>query len=412
MFSEKGDTLFLCYKTSIIEEGNSIVFYACPNFIILTVILIMRNKIHFHSIDALRFFAFFKVYLLHLPLQGDFPIFAYLKQGGGIGVAFFFVLSGFLITYLLCHEKNTTGKIDPKRFFIRRCLRIWPLFFLVVIITYLLPFNFKQHYGMHMIGGGYELDWRYSFTFLENYKMLLEDNYPKTSPLSVFWSLCIEEHFYISWLIIFYLLPFKHIFKALCACVLISWLARYLDPFIFNNQVIVTNDLFTNLDYFAIGGMLGYAIEAQNKLLSTISSKLSARIKRLFAFFVLLFVLFMKEVLPFGTGTIFDVFSPTILAAIFMMLVAVFTMSANTFVIRNKLLNYLGNISYGLYIFHILVIHISFQYLINKGIKLDDWRVLSAYILFTLGVSILMAMLSFEFFENYFLRVRERWNKK
>ena len=75
------------------------------------------KKIHFHSIDALRFFAFLKVYLLHVPLQGEFPIFSYLKSGGGIGVSFFFVLSGFLITYLLVFDKIQNGQINIRNFF-------------------------------------------------------------------------------------------------------------------------------------------------------------------------------------------------------------------------------------------------------------------------------------------------------
>ena len=70
----------------------------------------MEQKRRFHTLDALRFFAFLKVYLLHVPLQGDFPIFSFLKSGGGIGVSFFFVLSGFLITYLLVFEKYKKDK--------------------------------------------------------------------------------------------------------------------------------------------------------------------------------------------------------------------------------------------------------------------------------------------------------------
>jgi len=73
------------------------------------------KKRYFHSIDSLRFFAFLKVYLLHLPIQGDFPIFSFLKSGGGIGVSFFFVLSGFLISYLLILEKVKKNRINLKK---------------------------------------------------------------------------------------------------------------------------------------------------------------------------------------------------------------------------------------------------------------------------------------------------------
>jgi len=127
----------------------------------------MIRRKRFHTLDALRFFAFFKVYLLHIPLQGDFPIFSFVKSGGGIGVSFFFVLSGFLITYLLAFEKFHKGQINLKKFFIRRSFRIYPVFFLLVVLAFALPYGFKEKIGFHMIGGGYDLDWKYSFFFLK-----------------------------------------------------------------------------------------------------------------------------------------------------------------------------------------------------------------------------------------------------
>ena len=71
-------------------------------------------KTEFHTIDALRFFAFFKVFLLHLPTDRYFLLFGYLKKGGGIGVSFFFVLSGFLITYSLSEEKMQMKNIAAR----------------------------------------------------------------------------------------------------------------------------------------------------------------------------------------------------------------------------------------------------------------------------------------------------------
>ena len=93
---------------------------------------------YFDTFDALRFFAFLKVFLLHIPLV-NFPVFNFLKQGGGMGVSFFFVLSGFLITYMLLTEKITTGTIQLRRFYWRRILRIWPLYYAMVAFAFLTP---------------------------------------------------------------------------------------------------------------------------------------------------------------------------------------------------------------------------------------------------------------------------------
>jgi peptidoglycan/LPS O-acetylase OafA/YrhL len=117
----------------------------------------MSNRRHFHTFDALRFFAFLKVFLLHLPITA-FPLFNYLKGGGGIGVSFFFVLSGFLITYIILEEKSQTGRVNLKNFFIRRILRIWPLFYLMILIAFLTPYLISLA-GLSSSPEGYQPNW-------------------------------------------------------------------------------------------------------------------------------------------------------------------------------------------------------------------------------------------------------------
>ncbi len=369
----------------------------------------MLEKRRFHTLDALRFFAFFKVFLLHIPLQGEFPIFSFLKSGGGIGVSLFFVLSGFLITYLLVFEKIQNEQISLQRFFIRRSFRIYPLFFFLVFIAFILPYQFKEEIGFHMIGGGYELDWRYSFFFLENYKMLLEDNFPKTTPLSVFWSLCIEEHFYIVWMFSIYFIPVKRIFSFLLISIAIAWIARYFDAMIWDNHMITQNDLFTNIDYFAIGGILGFYVAKDYNRVIKFIQKINTSWKYLFIFFVINLVVFQEQLLP-SDNYILSIFRPTLIALAFTSLIAIFIPENSPIRISdNNIISYLGKISYGLYVYHIILVHILFQYFIKYKIMMDDWWTVSGFMILVLGGSIMFSILSFKFLEKPFLEWRKRY---
>ena len=365
------------------------------------------NKIRFYSIDALRFFAFFKVFLLHLPIAGNFPIYAYLKSGGGIGVYFFFVLSGFLITYLLVFEKQSSNTINFKRFLVRRSLRIWPLFFLWVGIVFLLPYSFKENIGLHLNSGGYELNWA-SFFFMENYLMLIHDSFPRTTPLSVFWSLCIEEHFYIFWLISLFFIPIKHLFKFLLATIILAWVCRIVEPMVFNNQLISTNDVFTNLDLFAIGGILGYFTVVNYKGISEFIKKIPLFYQWFVVVMSLVMVVFQNDILPYLPHSVFNIFRPTIIAIVFTILLVLFVSNDSKIKIKNKIFNYLGTISYGLYVYHIVVIHVLIHFSSQLQIHLDSAINLWIFAITSLMLSIGISSLSYHFFELPFLKFREK----
>jgi peptidoglycan/LPS O-acetylase OafA/YrhL len=366
-------------------------------------------KLHFQSLEALRFFAFFKVFLLHLPLAIDSPTLSYLKRGGGIGVQFFFVLSGFLITYLLVADKLTRGQVDVRRFFIRRSLRIWPLFYTMVLLAFVLPDAWADRWGLHMVSGGYVPDWRFSFTFLENYKMLLADNSPRTTPLPVFWSLCIEEHFYLVWMLAVFLLPVRRLPWFLLACLPLACLFRYVEPLLLpNNTQVETNDLLTHLDVFAVGGLLGYWVATDYAGFSTKINGWPLPLRYGIIGMVLLAVLFQIDVLPYVPRSLFNVFRPLLIAALFSALIALFLPTHSTISLKSRVLTYLGTISYGLYIFHIVVIHVVFQYCLLHNIALNTWGKGAAMFVVTFGGSVVLSSLSFRYFEQPFLRLRDR----
>lgn len=371
------------------------------------------SKIHFHTFDALRFFAFLKVFLFHLPnVLPDDPAMNWfrdhIKHGGGVGVSFFFVLSGFLITYILTYEKLKSGKIDLKRFFVRRAFRIWPLFYLVVIIVLLLPPDFAQHWGLHMNGGGYDPDWRFSLTFTENYKSIIMDAGPKLTPLPVFWSLCIEEHFYILWMIVFFFIRPKGIPYFLASTVLVAWIFRYFESSIYGTANVSTNDLFTNIDYFAISGLLGYAVAKNYQKINDWVLSIPYAIRLTYVFLVLALLYFQKDL--FVHHDFFpDVLKYTLFSVVFAGLLLVFIpqKDGRLKISDRNVLSWLGRKSYGLYVYHLVWIHVMMKVFKYNNWSLNDWTNFLFFVGITFIGTVVLSAASYYWFEKPILAIRE-----
>src|SRR5918998_5183317 len=109
-----------------------------------------QTKVYFPGLNGLRFFAAMLVVFGHVELLKEYHGYSNIHSNlavyelGRMGVTFFFVLSGFLISYLLFAEQKSAGTISIRKFYIRRVLRIWPLYFLIVILAFFvlprLPF--------------------------------------------------------------------------------------------------------------------------------------------------------------------------------------------------------------------------------------------------------------------------------
>lgn len=375
------------------------------------------KKIHFHSFDAFRFFAFFKVFIFHVPLvltanSTDFQIWYsdHIRHGGGVGVSFFFVLSGFLITYILTCEKLVSGKIDLKRFFIRRAFRIWPLFYLLVLVALTIPPDFAKEIGFHMNWSGYDPDWRFSLTFTENYKSIIMDGGPKTTPLSVFWSLCIEEHFYILWMIVFFFIRRKYIPWFLMATIVIAWVFRAFEYEIYHTENVSTNDLFTNLDYFSISGLIGYGVAVNYRKVADFVLRIPFAARVGYVVLVVVILLFQKAIFMHDNWFL-DVFKYTIYSVMFALLLLVYIPQENKWLrISDKNpLTYLGKISYGLYVFHIVWIHVVLKQFINHEMPLDNWANYGLFVGITFAGTVLTSVLSYHFFEMPILKLRERF---
>ncbi|SMC81355.1 acyltransferase family protein [Moheibacter sediminis] len=355
------------------------------------------SRRHFHTFDALRFFACLKVFLSHLPIT-SFAWFSYLKAGGGIGVQFFFVLSGFLISYILLHEKTETGGVKLKRFFTRRILRIWPLFYLMIGFAFLTPLILEYILKLPSSDEGYEPNWVMSLLFLENYQMMLTDSFPNVSPLRVMWSLCIEEHFYIIWGLVFYFIRKRFVLPFITGSLLLGLIVRI----IYTNLGIPALDVFSTIDLFAFGAIPAYLLVNRQAIIYNFNAKIGYPVKLLFAAFVLILVSVLSN-MDYG------VWMPTVLGFAFSILLVLILPEENRFKISDQnIFSKLGVYTYGFYLYHTIVINLFVQ--IFRKINWELTNALPAFLFFciTLFCSLLCSKLSYDYFEKPFLRLKPK----
>lgn len=169
------------------------------------------KKTYFEYLDALRCLAFLLVFYAHtgtifsgVSVTSDFPLNLWMKFTvyGSYGVNFFFVLSGFLITFLLLKEKQSTGTVTISKFYLKRILRIWPVYFATFIVgAFVLPFLISESTYSVLTMTNPIMSFEtlsYFLFFLGNFYQGLGLGIASLS-IGILWSVCIEEQFYLVW---------------------------------------------------------------------------------------------------------------------------------------------------------------------------------------------------------------------
>jgi peptidoglycan/LPS O-acetylase OafA/YrhL len=139
---------------------------------------VLRNR-HLPALDGLRAVAVAVVMVYHSGVEA---------VPGDLGVTAFFVLSGFLITWLLLKERDRTGSVSLRNFYLRRALRIFPAYFVFVGVSLALDFALGDPWS--------RIDVISAFTYTINYRNAL---FGHVGPIAHAWSLGIEEQFYLLW---------------------------------------------------------------------------------------------------------------------------------------------------------------------------------------------------------------------
>lgn len=215
------------------------------------------------NLNGLRFFGTFGVFVFHCFTLGHeiwddfyqsvwFSSLTKLLNKGHFGVNLFFVLSGFLITFLLLEETRRNSKINVFGFFMRRLLRIWPVYFIVLIFGFII---FPQlPFGIQTINSPV-----YYSLFLSNYEEIWHGWNDAVSLLTITWSVSIEEQFYMAWVILLIIIPpfrkGKYFLLYFTLLTLASLIFRFYN--MGNERILYFNTLSVISD-LSIGGYLSY----------------------------------------------------------------------------------------------------------------------------------------------------------
>lgn len=352
-----------------------------------------QPRIYLPGLNGLRAIAAITVLISHIFLDtfGNWGLVAIKLPLFTDGVTMFFVISGFLITYLLLQELYKTQTIDIPKFYLRRILRICPIyyFYILVVIIALLYLG-KQAEILN------------STLF---YYVFLAANIPFISAAGIglivhYWSIGVEEQFYLFWPWLLKLLKNKIVIGTIC--VLLLWLV-----FKFGSYVLFTNKSLiyrffnvTRFDCMMIGAIGSIAYFKNNRFFMRLFTN---RLAQIISWSIFIF-----------SGLIFR-FIPALVTAEFIAVLSLFLIMSQIegkpkfLNLENKFFDFLGKISYGIYVIHPLLIFILSGIWIQLSIQLP---VFIQYIIiyFTVpSVTIFIAWLSYKYYEKPFLKLKNKF---
>lgn len=349
------------------------------------------------NLDPLRFFLASLVILFHLPQLTENQGLPHLKvisifNRGTEAVYMFFVLSGFLIIRLIYRQKMQ-NRFSIRKFYIRRMLRIFPLYYLIVVFGFLfynviLPFLGIPFETYYQLKEGIFL----TVFFLPN---IFANLYAPGGILEVLWSIGIEEQFYLMIAPLLFYVSKNRILKILVGFSLGYFIVFHLGLFSFLRQ-------FYMVYFFLFFGGIVAILEEKKQLEFLKSSFLIPLI-----ILVTTFLYFFTSLFYSNTLWIYNLFT-MILFGLF-----IHTLAFNNrgIKVHKKWLNHLGHISFGIYMYHVIAMNaVVFLCLKLQDMKIfgDSMMIFLIYIL-TFAFTFLLAHLSYTYFETFFLKLKNNF---
>lgn len=361
----------------------------------------MSKSIYFPGLNGLRAIAALAVVISHTTQSlGDFGLNPYILgktyEGtplgldlAGYGVSIFFSLSGFLITYLLLTEKNE-GTINIRNFYFRRILRIWPLYYLYILIAILTSLAF----GKQLI---YESLFFYIF-LSANIPLLLNTSLPF---LFHYWSLGVEEQFYLFWPWLTRIktkLLLKISILMFVSLICLKLVLKIIDiRYGFHIPYLALH--VTRFHCMLIGAIAAIYFFNKNELFIKYTTLLPIQ---LICWSIIL-------ITAFNQFQFFSVIDNEIISIVTVGLIMGQIIPKKKLLdLENKVLDFLGKISYGIYVFHPIIIFYMSK-LIGNSFNNSFLSYLIIYLLIS-GATISVAYLSYTYYEKRFLKKKLKFS--
>jgi peptidoglycan/LPS O-acetylase OafA/YrhL len=359
------------------------------------------------ELDVLRFFAFFGVFQFHAAIGitsridrwGAPQWFALLNNAsyaGSSGVDLFFVLSAYLITELLLQEKEQRGTLNVRSFYMRRILRIWPLYFFCIALARIPFFDPVHAFSLRYVCAFLLLSGNWSFVAWG------DRIYTIAAPL---WTVSIEEQFYLLWPPLVRRVSRHRIAFAALAMLVTSTLTRVLMLAVHANINSVRYNTLGRLDPIAAGILVAAILHGRmpkfglgKRLVMLCGGSTGA----------VLVAHYWKINHPVSLEWIPTLVGYPVVAVSCTLIVLAFLGVSLRF---PQFLVYLGKISYGLYVYHVLAMTLAWKLVWSWRLPpaLHHFRNLLLAEIIGLAMTVLLASVSYTLLEKPFLQLKKRF---
>lgn len=401
-----------------------------------------QSSIYFPNLDGLRFLAFALVFVNHvvacLGHRTVNPLINKIKTdyllNGDLGVNFFFVLSGFLITYLLLKEKEKHLTIHVRSFYLRRVLRIWPLYFLVLFICLaIIPlFTTALPNGFPILTSTTIMNKNLYMFFLGNFDYV--KNGISNAVVGVLWSVSIEEQFYLFWPLVLLIIPTKHLTKFFIALIGFSIYYRLFGMSGKTQNLMIHYHTFSCISDLATGALFAQLCGSE-KFLNFFRKLNPFVIFGVYIIGIALIALRMDffrleptqneylRLINFHNNGIrprpiqyWHSFLPVVYSLFFafVMMEQIFTERSVFKIGKIKLFTYFGKISYGLYCFHMIALFFVVYIFMKLGysVTMPDKYLIISEAVSAFALTMLISILSYTYFEKRFLLLKAKFAVK